>query len=71
MSTKTYTTIEGQAWDQVAYRIWGREDMTHHLLAANPDVAHLVTLPADLKLVVPDLTPPAQVLPPPWKERRP
>ena len=64
-----YTTSQGEAWDQVSMTLWGREDMVHHLLAANPRHRHLVLLPADLELTVPDVQVPVREEPPPWQVR--
>ncbi|KIX14984.1 tail protein X [Dethiosulfatarculus sandiegensis] len=66
---KSYNTTQGQAWDQIAAELWGREDHLHHLLAANPKHRHLQILPADLKLNVPDISIPAEEEPPPWQKR--
>ena len=66
---RTYTTNQGEAWDQTAKAIWGSEGMTHHLLAANPGYRDMVFFPAGLVLNVPDVEPPVNEEPPPWKER--
>ena len=65
----TYTTSQGEAWDQVAYAIWGRENMAHHLLAANPTHRDVIFFPADLVLTVPDVEVEPIEEPPPWQER--
>ncbi len=66
---KTYLTSQGEAWDQVAKRLWGQETLAHHLLAANPAHRHLVLFPADVELMVPDIQVPPQEEPPPWQSR--
>ena len=69
ISPATYTVYQGQTWDQVAFDLWGREGMTHHLLAANPTYRHLVFFPAGLVLAVPAVEVPPIEEPPPWQER--
>ena len=65
----SFTAYQGQTWDQVAKELWGREGMTHHLLAANPQHRHLVFFPAGLVLAVPAVKAPPIEEPPPWQER--
>jgi len=65
-----YRTIQGDAWDAIAYRLWGKEHLMHFLLAANPAHMDVLTFPAGVELIVPDLpaaavaTTPAEL--PPW-----
>lgn len=65
----TYICHAGQAWDQIAFELWGREGLTHELLAANPQHRHLAILSADLKIIVPAIVIPPIEEPPPWQER--
>jgi len=63
---RTFSTIQGQAWDEIAREVYGRESVMDRLLAANPDYRDQLTLPANAELTVPKLpdtgTPPT----PPW-----
>jgi len=63
---RTFSTVQGQAWDEIAREVYGRESAMDHLLAANPDYQGQLTLPANAELTVPKLpsadTPPT----PPW-----
>jgi phage tail protein X len=67
----TYTTQQGDMWDLVAYRLWGRERLFHLLLAANPAHREVLVFDAGVVLAVPDL--PAGALltaadtRPPWR----
>lgn len=69
MAASTYTTIQGDMWDAVAYRLWGNEGLFHRLMAANPRHRDLVVFPAGIVLAVPDVTPELTVkaVDPPWK----
>ena len=50
-----YRTIQGDAWDAIAYRLWGKEHLMHFLLAANPAYMDVLTFPAGVELIVPDM----------------
>jgi len=50
-----YRTIQGDAWDAIAFRLWGTEHLMHILMAANPLHMDVLIFPAGVELVVPDL----------------
>jgi len=52
---RTYTTVQGEAWDEVAVAVYGTETEMPRLLAANPEYQDLDTLPANTTLKVSDL----------------
>jgi hypothetical protein len=65
----TYTTRQGQAWDQIAKETLGSEKYMHELIMANPVHRYTVFFSAGTVLAVPqigtdDNTP--ETLPP-WK----
>ena len=35
---KTYTTVQGDTWDLIAYKILGAEHYMQQLIEANPDL---------------------------------
>lgn len=51
----SYTTIQGDAWDSIAYRLWGDEGLMMELIEANPIYLDAVTFPAGIILNVPDV----------------
>ena len=51
----TYTTIQGEAWDEVAVAVYGTEAEMNRLLAANPEHQDSDTLLANTTLKVPAL----------------
>ena len=65
---KTYTTIQGEAWDQVSLAVWGREDLLHFLLQANPAHRDVVLFEAGVELAVPEIEIPAREIEPPWQQ---
>ena len=50
-----YTTIQGDTFDLIAFKLWQNEKQMHHLLAANPQYQHIVFFSAGIELKVPDL----------------
>ncbi len=51
----SYTTIQGDTWDAIAYRLWGREHLMDKLLAANPEHADVLLFPGGVELTVPEI----------------
>lgn len=69
MSNSTYITMQGDAWDSIAYRLWGEERLFMDLLKANPDHLDTVIFPAGVTLSVPDKPRIAARLElPPWRK---
>ncbi len=67
----TYTTVQGDTWDAIAYRLWQRETLMHLLLEANPDYGDLLVFGPDVKLSVPQIAVPAKIPDlPPWMNGR-
>lgn len=63
----TYTTILGDTWDMIAFKIYANEKLMPLFIAANPAHAETVIFSADVVLIIP--TQPVN-LPndlPPWK----
>ncbi len=64
---RSYRTVQGDTFDIVAYRVWGREHMAHLLMAANPAHADVLVFGPGVTLTIPDAqhaTPVADL--PPW-----
>jgi len=59
----SYTTIQGDTWDGIAFRLWGREHLMSALMQANPDHADVLMFPAGVVLNVPEVNPDAFVQP--------
>lgn len=49
----TYTTTQGDAWDSIAYKLWGEERLAHKLMQANPQHMDVLIFPAGVTLLVP------------------
>ena len=69
MAASTYTTIQGDMWDAIAFRLWDNEKLLHHLMAANPTHRHVVVFPSGVTLAVPALSTElaTAAVDPPWK----
>lgn len=64
---RTYVTRQGDTWDQIAYRLWGRETMMDTLMRANPEHGDVLVFDPDVTLAVPEAAAkPAVPDLPPW-----
>lgn len=63
-----YKTIQGETWDQVAKKVYGREVLFHHLVAANPAHKDTLIFSSGVELVVPFIEPQRVVEVPRWKQ---
>ena len=65
---RIYITTEGQAWDQIAKEVFGKEHLLSILMEANPEYLNYSLLPGGLKLRIPELPPQKkEVEAPPWR----
>lgn len=63
----TYTTIQGDMWDSIAYKLYGSEHALNVLLKANPQYEAVVVFPAGITLNVPEYSAPTPNELPPWR----
>lgn len=63
----TYTTTQGDMWDNIAYKLYGSEAGMNTLLDANKQYADIVVFPANIVLQVPEYTAPKTSNLPPWR----
>jgi phage tail protein X len=68
MARSTYRTIQNDAWDAIAYRLWGDERFAADIMAANPGLADTLVFEAGVTLILPDVDLSARPLKnlPPW-----
>ncbi len=64
---KTYTTIQGDTWDLIAYRQMGSCSCVKDLMWANRPLLDYYLFPAGIVLAVPETAPPVSDRLPPWK----
>lgn len=65
--SKKYTTVQGDQWDYIAYKVYEDEMGVNKLLEANHEYKDIVVFPAGIVLQVPDYTRPRSSVMPPWK----
>lgn len=64
---RTYTTVQGDKWDMIAFKQLGSTDYTSQLMWANREYLDLFIFPAGIVLQLPEIeTKPVGHLPP-WK----
>lgn len=58
METTEYITTQGDTFDIIAKRVYGRENLAHKIIQANFDLRKIVLFPAGVKVICPvlDLT---------------
>lgn len=64
----TYTTVQGDMWDAIAYKAMGSERYTGALMALNREHLARFTFPAGVVLALPEETVSAGASLPPWKK---
>lgn len=64
---KTYTTILGDTWDTIAYKILGNESYTDKLIKSNLKHRHTVIFHAGIVLAIPEVEMETSAELPPWK----
>lgn len=52
---KTYTTVSGQTWDQIAFEVYGEEHFCDRIMDANRDKLDYFVFPAGVTLNLPEL----------------
>jgi hypothetical protein len=71
MANTQYTVQDGERWDTISYKAYGRADLAHIIIAANPNVPITARLTGGTVLDIPILEDTAvktdAELLPPWK----
>ena len=65
---KTYTTVQGDMWDSIAYAQLGDVAHTDKLINANLQYREFYTFPAGIVLVLPEIRNTVSSALPPWKK---
>ena len=65
---KTYTTLQGDMWDMIAYKTLGSISLTDKLMMANRRYLNFYTFPAGIVLALPEVGNESNIEGlPPWK----
>jgi len=67
MPADIYTTIAGDYWDAIAYKVYGDETLMHRLLAANPAQRGVLRFGAGVEITCPDVEVEVSNKVPPWR----
>lgn len=70
LMTNTYTTVQGDTWDLISYKLFGSEVFTSELMALNYARRMITVFPSGILLSVPEIDTSAQTKEldlPPWK----
>ena len=68
IQAKTYTTIQGDMWDGIAYKTLGKTDYTHLLMLTNQDYLDYHIFPEGIVLTLPDISNVVDIdTLPPWR----
>ena len=65
--SRTYTTVQGDMWDSIAYQQLGSVLHTDKLMNANQQYRKYYTFPAGIVLTLPEITEVVNDSLPPWK----
>ena len=65
---KTYTTIQGDMWDSIAYSQFGSSTLADKLMNANQKYVGYFIFPAGIQILIPDLDRAKEVQNPPWRD---
>ena len=67
MPLKTYTTIQGDMWDMIAYKVYGKEAYIAKLLEANEELKDTAVFPAGVTITCPEPDAETSSILPPWR----
>ena len=67
MPLKTYTTIQGDMWDLIAFKVYGKEAYISKLLEANEDLREITVFPSGVEIICPEADAEASSILPPWR----
>jgi phage tail protein X len=63
-----YTTIAGDMFDLISFKVYGSEEYADILMRANPDYKDVVIFDGGVQLVCPDIDVQQSDPLPPWRE---
>ncbi len=67
MPRKTYTTIQGDMWDLIAFRVYGKEAYISKLLEANEDLRETAVFSSGVEITCPEVDAETSSIMPPWR----
>ena len=67
MPRETYTTIQGDMWDLIAFKVYGKEAYISKLLEANEDLREITVFPSGVEIICPEADAETSSILPPWR----
>lgn len=67
MPLKTYPTIQGDMWDLIAKKVYGKEAYISKLLEANEDLREIAVFPSGVEIICPEADAETSSILPPWR----
>lgn len=64
---QTYSTVQGDMWDSISYKLFGTEYAINALINANQQYKDIVIFPAGITLNIPVYEAPVTNNLPPWE----
>lgn len=65
--SRVYTTMQGDMWDAIAYKVYGRESYMNYLLQVNEQYNDVAVFPAGVTILIPDVPDVKTTSLPPWR----
>lgn len=63
-----YKTLNGDTWDIIAKKIYGKEKYALQLMEANPDLLDIIIFESDITIKIPPIDTSDTSNLPPWKQ---
>lgn len=54
-NVKVYRTVNGDTWDLIAYKVYGKEKYFHQLMRANLELIDIAIFDSNIPIIIPDL----------------
>ncbi|MBM7592251.1 tail protein X [Brevibacillus fulvus] len=64
----TYTTVQGDTWDGISFKLFGTDKHMPRLIAANPAYAETAIFSSDVVLKIPTIPADVSSSLPPWRQ---
>lgn len=64
----TYTTVQGDTWDNIAFKVYGKESYADFLMENNYPYLDILVFPSGVVLNTPDMPEETSTELPPWRD---
>ena len=62
-----YTTVQGDMWDSISYKVYGKDKYSKELLRANIKYSNIAIFEGGVELICPDIIMTDSSTTPPWR----